>query len=455
MTQDLILKLISNPKSITEDVCPFSGKSLDNFKIFNYKNTFIKVNGDIDLSDFAHFYENEWYESSSNHFVLCTDTKRHIPFKKAYQHISGRFMEKIPDDMIEYNGRWIEKAKCGIAYDTGNLVPINNLYTHNNRYYEYHESFDKRNPFYYNYMKIEDSEERRVGLEFEFGNARKLAIAIFEDNDLRTNFASVRDGSLDRIDQGYEFVSAPIKISEVEHYVRKITELAKKTNAVPHKDCGFHVHIGASDLNFHDVASTVKVCTNIETELLSKFPKSRHNNRYCRKLDGRFEGFSRETDKHTAGEILYDGNNANFHDRHKYGKYRDGNDQRGIRYFWLSLDRLYQKRQTPKEKTIEFRIHEATLDADRFIGFIHLCYAIVNYGKHRSRNTANSTDLNVLKRFTKPIYRKHIQNFIDSDVPEELSKATVFTTREQIQRAYDENIITRAEAQSLLQLLNL
>jgi hypothetical protein len=356
------------------------------------------------------------------------DNTYHSPENCLQDVRSGRFYlkEKLdPEKYVyfeEYNG-FAFKTDLVKTKDTKRLIPRPYAYKSGDDFYEFELlARPSKGPIKFDHTKIpKEINDRRLGIELEFGDATKLSREVLRQKELRTIWSSVRDGSLDSISNGIEFVSIPLKIDELGK-VEDFIKLAKKLGADANIKCGYHVHISAINTSFVDVSALVTLCTNIENELFKLFPPSRQNNNYCRKLDEIFDGFVQVThrkNKNIGGEQLYSKHASDFKTRHQDSKYRNSNGQNGPRYYWLNLDRLYHKRANPEQRTIEFRLHEATFDHTRFVSFAILCYYLVEYSIHHGKKTCKTATLKDIISFVPYKYRKRLTHFIESPAPKE------------------------------------
>lgn len=421
------------PKDVV--VCAVTNLPLDKSNTLIYykdKNTRKTVGGFFEVGQTkssymprAVFFDGALYNSEVFHFVRAKDTDRMIPIEDAHQVDRGYYVEKVDKyEYLESHDLYAKKEDVVEACDTGERVSKRMAYrSEAGKYYRFSElSPDARvnRPLRFDHTKIEGSDERRVGVEFEFGNATAMTVEVLKNPEMRRTWASVRDGSLDGISNGIEFVSIPLELSELD-IVKDAILMAEKMKCTADKACGFHVHVSATDLNFMDITSLVNLCSNLEDELFKMFPKDRDNNNYCKRLNENFKGFVDVTtrkDKKKTYDKLYDGQRATVKERHKLSKYVDSGGQRGIRYHWLNLDRLYHKREQPEQKTVEFRIHEATFDYERFVAFIYLCYYIVEFAKNHGKSVCKTVGFSDIISFAHYKHRKYIKAFLNSKVPE-------------------------------------
>jgi len=375
-------------------------------------------------------FKGKYFSLDHVNFVTTRDTKLEIPYTypDAYRTGDRKFYES--DEKLEYcviRQELFHEDDMVLCYDTGLKTHKDFVLKVGNKPYmfaqvakydsgiaKYGKDYDARKEKYNYTVLPKDTDEHMLGIEFEFGNAKKLAIEVLRNPDLFTRFASVRDGSLDNIQDGLEFVSIPLKLNEL-HYAEDLLKLAKECGATCDRSCGFHVHVSAVNSTFLDVSALVTLCTSLEKDIFNLLPKYRQNNNYCKFLNENFRGFlevETRKDKKKAGRKLYDNQRAEFENRHKSSKYVDSSEQRGIRYYWLNLDRLYHKRSQPEQRTFEFRPHQATFDSKSWINFCLLCYYLVQFAKTRTKEICSTATLQDVVDTAKPFHRKQLTKYI-------------------------------------------
>lgn len=366
--------------------------------------------------------DGEMYYSKSPQITKAIDTRKWVLKKKAYESIGGYYEEK--DNLLykERDDQWIPKEKTVVTKDTEEVEYAPNCYYTGKNYYRYRDmAAGKGNWGHAPYTKEsifpKEIKERRIGIEYEFGDSFNM----FEDflkSDFKYDWNSVRDGSLDNIRQGIEFVSIPFKLEELDRGVEFI-DFAKAQGATISDSCGYHVHIGASDLNFMDISNVICLGVQIEASMFKLGGMHRENNTYCKPLSERFRGFidvKVPKDKNKYGNDLYKNLNASFTERHKQSKYVDARGHQGIRYYWLNIDRFFYQREKPEQKTVEFRNHIATWDSKKFYNYCLLCYYIVEFAKNHSKKTCMKTDIYDIANSAKPLHRKQLNQYLTKNL---------------------------------------
>lgn len=368
--------------------------------------------------DIAVEVEGVLYHKRSPLIVKALDTENHIIKEKAYKGTKGFYETTEKLTYIDRKDAWFETESLREAEDTGLLYHKNELNKKNGKYYRYtrmahpYEAWG-RAPYVNETIFPKDIKERRLGIEYEFGETYQM-FAPFLKSEHVFNWESVRDGSLDAIPQGIEFVSIPFKLDEL-HKAGEFLDFSKKHGAEIFPSCGFHVHVGAQDMSFLDISRLVTLATSIEEEMFILGGVDRKKNTYCKSLDEKFTGFSDiilPKDKNKCGRKLYSGQNAEFESRHKQSKYVDARNHTGIRYYWFNIDRFFYKREQPQQKTVEFRNHMGTFDTQRFVNFALLCYYIVEFAMNHSKDTCRNTKLMDIVKTSQLRHRKQLIRYL-------------------------------------------
>lgn len=139
------------------------------------------------------------------------------------------------------------------------------------------------------------------------------------------------DGSIGRT--GIELVSPPLTLDDMETQLRTALNVAKQHGSVDRR-CGLHVHVYAGDLTPAQIEKLKSFWLAIEGVVFSFVAPSRRNNSYCgRGVNGR-------------GAI-------NFGPLSMYG-------------------------------TVEFRVHQSTLNFTKVMNWIRFCYRIVEFAKNNN-----------------------------------------------------------------------
>lgn len=408
--------------------------TISNYTVFVFKSDVINVqyseksqipypkyyidSDDVDLALIK--YKGIYYHPQSPLFVVTRDTKRKLHKDDTFKgYNSSEYYENNEGLVhIKRDDKWVPKDKVVITADTEQPEHIGNVYHSKNKFYRYADfSIPKSDwrhaPYIHESIFPKDIQERRIGIEYEFGNTFNMFEKFIKSPHIYY-WDSVRDGSLDSIPQGIEFVSVPFKLEDI-HLAGDFLKFCLENGVTVNDRCGYHVHIGAQDFSFLDLSRLVTLCQSIENDMFILGGQHRNKNTYCRSLDQRFSGFEDivlSKDKNKVGKKLYSNQRAQFENRHKESKYVDAQDHRGVRYYWFNVDRFFYKREQPEQKTVEFRNHEATKSVFDFINFSILCYYIVEYAKNHSKDTCKTSTIYDVVRSCHIKHRKQLIQYI-------------------------------------------
>jgi hypothetical protein len=184
--------------------------------------------------------------------------------------------------------------------------------------------------------------------------------------------AIVSDGSI----SGVEVVSPPASGDKFLEVINKICSSLANDNAEINTDCGLHCHIEAKDLTWYDIRKVIKVYAKIENELYSLIAKSRRNNQYCHQcgedyLQDLNNSCKPKDNKKTLMKNIWDETSTkNFKER-KYGP-------NNARYHGLNLQSWLFR------GTIEFRMHQGTINASKIINWGLLLASIIDFAANHT-----------------------------------------------------------------------
>jgi hypothetical protein len=177
---------------------------------------------------------------------------------------------------------------------------------------------------------------------------------------------------------GFEVVSPILSGDEGKTEVRKVMDALTAAGAKVNKSCGLHVHIGAVDFTMTEFANIAKNYLVFEDFFDAIMPASRRAdaNIYIKSLRAKFGDYSHAAARRgmaavsacrTINEIIRCLNGADS----------------SSRYYKLNLTAFWRHR------TIEFRQHSGTTDAEKAINWIELLMAFVEKAatsRPRARN---------------------------------------------------------------------
>jgi len=239
------------------------------------------------------------------------------------------------------------------------------------------------------------------GMLYTFGIETECAVSVFP-KQLRSfyNVHCERDGSLNEGTGGPEYVSGVLKgdsdITSLQHFYK---ELAKRSKI--DKWCSIHLHIGGFDFTKRTILNLYLLCRSLEKELFSIMPPSRRKNIYCRTLPTLIQTadideilkYSKPEDdiySSTLFKSLFElasggiqlSSELNTKHNHPKGA-KCGYDKKSIRYCWMNIiPSIFTTRGSDTAKTVEFRLHSATLMFEKVYLWILICMAIVKYAEN-------------------------------------------------------------------------
>lgn len=225
---------------------------------------------------------------------------------------------------------------------------------------------------------------------------------------------SVTDGSLKR--PGFEIVTAPAKGKPFHAQVQEVTAALESERAFVTEQCGFHVHIDARDLFFYELRRLVTIYRVFERAVLHLIPEERRRSDYVQQHIQTARRFydqvmalpladpkkSRQElvkllygTRYSKKEIRRELSAEEFY--RQYGYYADsaagrtlveavpappyhfrtkkGDPQQkyhGSRYYPMNLHSWYMR------GTVEFRVHQGTVNYDDIVNWAMLWSNVVN-----------------------------------------------------------------------------
>lgn len=213
---------------------------------------------------------------------------------------------------------------------------------------------------------------------------QRSGIAIQRENYnhiTRATYKIVTDGSLQG-NNAYEVVSPVLKGAKGENEIKTLCENIQKTGANVNVSCGLHVHIGAAGLTMNTIKNVYINYYRLENVIDSFMPMSRRgsNNRYCRTLQ-HIRGFEAEIDRcDDCDEIAW--------------------VFRGDRYYKVNACSY------ARHKTIEFRQHSGTIEAEKILMWATFVRKLVEYSKtKRVENVQTIDDIEFLTETEKEYFK--------------------------------------------------
>jgi hypothetical protein len=264
------------------------------------------------------------------------------------------------------------------------------------------------------------------GLKYTFGVEIEMADCSFNNKLLQDfNIMVEKDGSITnsrREKYGPEIITGILKGDQgLAHLQSLCNELANK-GEVNHT-CGIHTHIGSADFNNTNLVMLYKLLKHIEDDIFNMLPKSRRENKYCRRLpnlDFNFDGcttimdmkirvdnyytelFTKAADSPPSDKL----NKTKNHPKGAKVQY----DQTNIRYCWANfIPALFNTRMTnPPSYTIEFRCFNASTNFTKIKNWLKICMALVNFAENSHSDIMSNTV--TLKGEVLPLTLKNVMN---------------------------------------------
>jgi len=183
---------------------------------------------------------------------------------------------------------------------------------------------------------------------------------------------------------GYEIASFVASgITDIEK-ISKVAHFLKKGGVRANNNCGFHIHVNASDFNEEEMGRLISYWILIEDIFFNMVPFRRTVNRYCKKMKIKNniykEAMSAIKDSKKIWE-MYKPKTINI---------RSPNEKR----YSLNLLNFYAASKTKfKRKTIEFRFPEGTLCQETIKNFI---FILLNFTENmKSTKPPKSKNMNI------------------------------------------------------------
>lgn len=241
------------------------------------------------------------------------------------------------------------------------------------------------------------NQHRTFGIELELNRPRnvtmddlahRISLAGVEcvvdsySHRVSTRWRIVTDGSLDDA-TGCEIVSPILHGDEGLRQARIVADACLMAGCKVDVKCGFHVHVGVGDCTVKQIANVAICYLWFETFFDHIMPRSRRasHNQFIRSNRSKFGGYG--TEALNAGIASIKNSllvTANLTKRAQMvnlaqvvtGGYSVEDNRSGARYYKLNLLPCLAY------KTVEFRQHSGTIEADKIVHWIKLCVAFVD-----------------------------------------------------------------------------
>lgn len=215
----------------------------------------------------------------------------------------------------------------------------------------------------------------------------------------RTGVVICRDGSIDNA----EYVTVPMRGAKGLQNIKYLsTELCKRTTI--DIKCSYHIHIGTLPDNRLFIAALYALGIRIQDELYTMFPyfktewkgiKKQDYNQKLRKLGVEvMKAPNKQEFKAYVDDAYYrlfkwlnDGQEPDdLHNRTTHRHQQTAKWNRRQRYYWMNFMNMFFS----ERKTVEFRLHQATVNHHKMINWLFICNAILKYAEHNSKEILSS-----------------------------------------------------------------
>lgn len=241
--------------------------------------------------------------------------------------------------------------------------------------------------------------DRTFGIEYEtrkgFVPTRILS---------RNGLIPLRDGSLHG---GVELSTVPISGAKgLQTTSITCNELAKRCTV--NLDCSLHIHFGTLQESRLLIIALYHLCKRVQDELFTMFPYYKTNPKgikgdknYCQKLKPLTtkllpkkldkENFQKYVDYYYTRifTFLLEGTAPNQHYNKKVAVHPVAQKwNRMSRYYWFNLMPM----MLSPRRTVEFRVHQGTVNPIKTINWLFICNAIIGYAQSHSKEILTSAD---------------------------------------------------------------
>lgn len=189
------------------------------------------------------------------------------------------------------------------------------------------------------------------------------------NHETRNHWKVITDSSLNG-DNTFELVSPILKGMEGLEQVKIVSQVLVRLRVKVNKSCGLHVHFDAAQMNIGTWKNLIKNYANLESIIDLMMPASRrgNENQYCRSM--KIANLNSKINAATTINQVLD-----------------------------IFSNRYQKLNTraySRYKTIEFRQHSGTIEAEKIINWILFLHNLVDYS---TSNIVENATFETLKTF--------------------------------------------------------
>lgn len=188
----------------------------------------------------------------------------------------------------------------------------------------------------------------------------------------------VTDGSIHG-ENAHETCTSPSSGDLFVNHINDLAEAYKDLSASCSDACGLHVHVNCSDLKFYDLRKVILLYSRIEQALFELCAKRRVNARFSRVCGKNYANMSPDPDafkRQLLGKFYLEGREKSLParpDKKTGNLVTKGKATKYItaRYRALNLHSFFLR------KTIEFRHHQGSVDANTIINWATICGHVI------------------------------------------------------------------------------
>jgi hypothetical protein len=234
---------------------------------------------------------------------------------------------------------------------------------------------------------------RFVGTEIECIAERNKFAALKQVQE-KWNMANHRDGSISS-DAGMEVCTAPAQGKDFEAQVIEVCKALTECEATVDVSCGLHVHVEAKDLTAKNVLALVRLYHMVEPALYQIVSPSRRTGSFSQEWGTHFKDagvFDPRSGREKRVAAL---EGALYGSKEQVKHMKENPRKHDSRYHGLNLNALLLY------GTVEFRLHQGTVNARKIIMWSAVCASLVEYAtKHTEKEISwmENSPMEILKK---------------------------------------------------------
>lgn len=240
---------------------------------------------------------------------------------------------------------------------------------------------------------------RLIGVEWEYNHSGFSSLAKW---CRKWRGGIHHDGSC-----GYEAVTPPLSGDYISQCLTDLGSAFDDGNAEADDRCGIHVHVDASDLSWSDMYRLLWVYSHVEPVLFLLGGQGRVENHYCQPCGNDYrKALSALDRKGKVLEVAYSADSARMGNGWSGRNYqrRTPGKKDGGRYRALNLcPWLAGRKAKAMDTTVEFRLHQNSLEPKRIIGWAQLCARMVDWAAKSTDRDAQQLPKSALRTLTEVI----------------------------------------------------